>query len=60
VLLWTEATCELHATAPGVALWTRTHLVSGGGIGDQDAWLFDAIGFVRDVMNERLMETRRG
>ena len=57
--MWTDATCELRAFGEGVVAWTRTHLAQAGGVGDQDAWLFDAIGVVRDALNDRLLEQRR-
>lgn len=48
MLEWFNAT---HCLAPiGVTVrWQRVALPAGGGVGDQDAWLFDALEYARHV-----------
>ena len=53
VVRWFEATHEQTATM-GASWWRLAHLPRAGGVGDQDAWLWEAIGVVRAATNDVL------
>ena len=40
----------------GVAYWQRTALPAAGGLGDQDAWLMQALEYLRRVKDQLLTE----
>ena len=58
VVRWFEATHEQVATM-GASWWRLAHLPRAGGVGEQDAWLWEAIGVVRAETNNVLWTQMR-
>ncbi len=54
VLRWFEATYELEVSGFGGARYRRIGLPGPGSVGDQDAWLMDALDFVRRISDDTL------
>lgn len=53
---WFELTHEVEAVGMGGAQCRLVRLPSAGAIGDQDAWLMEALSVVRDTSNRMLVE----
>jgi hypothetical protein len=62
VTSWFNLTHQLVSDF-GRAYWMRTSLASAGGVGDQDAWLMQALDYLRGVMDaivdEQVARSRR-
>ena len=62
VLRWFEITHELEISGFGSARWRRIGLPDPGNVGEQDAWLSDALEYVRRIADDtlRLSEPKKG
>jgi hypothetical protein len=60
-LMWFDATYELRPTPGwGGVQFVRAWLPRSGGVGRQDAWLWDAVTIVGNALNARIVEANRG
>lgn len=53
---WFELTHEVEAMGMGGAVCRLVRLPAAGAIGDQDAWLMEALSIVRDTSNRMMSE----
>lgn len=60
VQAWFDATHEIEAQGMGAATCRLVRLPEAGAMGDQEAWLVDALGVMRAELNAILHEQAAG
>lgn len=53
---WFDVTHEVEAVGMGGAVYRLVRLPEAGAVGDQDAWLMEALGVMRDEANAVLRD----
>jgi hypothetical protein len=58
-IAWFYLTHEVETVGMGGLVWRLRRLPRAGGLEDQDAWLMEALAYLRAVANELLMTNRK-